>query len=367
MASSPKFTFPYATLTPIDGKPTNTSLQVLQRQLFTNARSVPSVRGGGNHGHLAIVLSAPDYLARVGVPFLVPVHPGAPPEAVGTSAAIAVAIRNYNDALADVTLYNSLSSALTAQILTAVTSSFLSALEDPDFGFGDVTPLAMLTHLRAEYGAMSPEELERNRSALSEPWNFDLPIEDLWAKLANIQRVAVLGNVPIPEITIVTLTLAMIEKTGLLATTTEKFRLRPSADWTITLLKSEFQLGNKERLRRLTAGDAGFHGAHHAAPLASTPPAPAVAAAAVTPSPAAPAASRHVTVEGGKMYYCWTHGLGPNRNHTSLTCLRKADGHKDDATAFKMKGGNNTISSGRPRHLAAAAAPHGVPSPADTA
>ena len=364
MATTPKFTFPYASLTPIDGKPTNTTLQVLQRQLFTNARSVPSLRGGGNHGHLTIVLPAAEYLDRVGVPFIVPVHPGNPPNALGTTNAVAVAIRNYNDTLAAVTLYNSLSAALTSQILSAVNPSFLSVLEDPDFGFGDVTPLTMLTHLRAEYGTMTPEELERNRSALSEPWNFDDPIEDLWAKLANIQGVATLGNVPIPEITIVTLTLAMIEKTGLLVTTTEKFRLRPVDEWTIALFKSEFQLGNKERVRRLTAGSAGFHGAHHA-PTVPTPDAPATtprsasAAAAVTPATAVPvsAASRHVTVEGGKMYYCWTHGLGPFRNHTSATCHRKAEGHKDDATAFKMKGGNNTIQSGRPRQLSASLAP----------
>jgi hypothetical protein len=41
------------------------------------------------------------------------------------------------------------------------------------------------------------------------------------------------------------------------------------------------------------------------------------------------------------MYYCWTHGLGTHRNITSTTCNHKADGHKDDATAFTMKGGNN--------------------------
>ena len=361
MATTPKFTFPYASLTPIEGKPTNTTLQVLQRELFTNARSVPSDRGGGNHGHLAIVLPAADYLVRTGVPFIVPIHPGPPPDAVGTASTIAIAICNYNDALAAVMLYNSLRAALTSQILTAVNPSFLSALEDPDFGFGDVTPLAMLTHLRDKYGTMTPEELERNRSAVSEPWNFDDPIEDLWAKLANIQRVAHLGNVPIPEITIVTLTLAMIEKTGLLATTTEKFRLRPVTEWTIALFKSEFLLGNKERVRRLTAGDAGFHGAHHA-PVVPTPatPAAAIAATAVTPgtaaaTPVVPAAARPVNVEGGKMYYCWTHGLGQHRNHTSLTCHRKAEGHKDDATAFKMKGGNNTIAAGRPRQLPTAA------------
>ena len=355
MASSPKFNFPHETLTPINGKPTNTTLQILQRQLFTNARSVPSTRGGGVHGHLAILLSPADYLLRAGVPFIVPVHPGPPPEPVGTAAVIGVALRNHaEEALADLALYNNLNAALTAQILSAVNASFLSALEDPDFGFGDVSPRTMLEHLRTEYGTLTPEEQEKNRAALSEPWNFDDPIEDLWAKIVNIQRVAAFGAVPIAEvITIITLTLAMIEKTGLLATTTEKFRLRPVTEWTVALFKADFILGNKERIRRLTAGDAGFHGAHNASITATPapPPTTAIAAVAVTPTPAPPAAARHVTVEGGKMFYCWTHGLSPQRNHTSITCLNKAEGHRDDATAFRMRGGNNTISSGRPRQL----------------
>ncbi len=180
---------------------------------------MPSSRGGGVHGHLAVFLTDDVYLARAGVAFDLPVHRGPPPPTVGAAAVIAVAICTYTDAIADVTLYNNLRAALTAQILTAVNLSFLSALEDPDFGFSDITHRAMLDHLRQEYGTLTPEELEKNRAALSECWNL--------AKIANIQRVATFGNVPIADITIITLTLAMIEKTGLLATTTEKFRLRP--------------------------------------------------------------------------------------------------------------------------------------------
>ena len=277
MSSSVSFNFPYATLTPLEGKPTNTTLQILQRQLYTNARAIDSPRGGGTHGHMAMLLSEAEYLARAGVPFIVPRHPGAAPDAAAgaTAAQIAESIRIYNQTLADVTLYNRLSAALTAQIISAVNASFLSALEDPDFGFGDVTPRAMLVHLRTEYGSMTPEELERNRAALSEPWNLDEPIEDLWAKIANIQRVAALGQIPIPNITVITLTLAMLEKTGLLATTTEKFRLRPLDEWTLDLFKAEFKLGNQERVRKLTAGAAGYHGAHNAN-LTTPPPSAAV-------------------------------------------------------------------------------------------
>ena len=48
---------------------------------------------------MAIMLTPADYLARIGVPFIIPVHPGPPPEAEGTAAVIAVAVRNDNDGL----------------------------------------------------------------------------------------------------------------------------------------------------------------------------------------------------------------------------------------------------------------------------
>jgi hypothetical protein len=48
------------------------------------------------------------------------------PEAIGTAGIIAIALSNYNAALADVTLYDSLSAALTAQLLlTAVKNALL--------------------------------------------------------------------------------------------------------------------------------------------------------------------------------------------------------------------------------------------------
>ena len=204
MAPTAKFTFPHEMLTPIPGKPINTTLQLLQHQLFTNTRSVPSTRGGGLHGHLAMVLNDTDYLALVGVHFVIPVHPGPPPPPVGSSAAIAIALRIHTEAIDDATRWNNLSAALTAQIINAVNSIFLSALEDPIFGFSYITPRTMLTRLGNEYGTLTPEELESNRAALSEPWNFDDPIEDLWAKITNIQRVAAFGDVPSADITLIT-------------------------------------------------------------------------------------------------------------------------------------------------------------------
>jgi hypothetical protein len=81
---------------------------------------------------------------------------------------------------------NNLSAALTLQISMVVNGSFLNALKDPFYGFCDISPWSMLDHLRTEYGTLTSEELEANCAAFSKPWNFDLPIKDLWAKISNI-------------------------------------------------------------------------------------------------------------------------------------------------------------------------------------
>jgi hypothetical protein len=338
-------TFPHPELTVIEGKPNNTSLQLLQRQLYTNARSVTSPHGGGNNGHLAILMSNAAYIAHAGIDFTVPIHPGAAPlhTAAATAAQIAENIRLFNQVLADHTLYHRVATELKSQILAVVDNTYLRELEDTDFGFADITPLAMLQHLQNTYGTLTPEALENNRASHSDPWNPDNPIEMLWKKFVKIQCIAAAGGAPITDMAAITLTLAMFEKSGLLSTTTQQWRVKPIAQWTWATFKADFSLANTERVRQITAAGAGYHGANSATLVTPGPATPNAAANAAT-TPSVPT----VIVEGGKLYYCWTHGSSPNANHGSGTCLHKANGHIDTATVFNMQGGSITINMTRP-------------------
>jgi hypothetical protein len=339
--------FPHPELTIIVGKPVNSTIQILQRQLFTNARSVPSPRGGGNNGHLAIVMNNAAYVVRATVPFVVPVHPGpAPVHAVAATAAqIAETIRAYNQQLAEHTLYHRVSTELKSQILTAVEATYLRELENVDFGFADVTPQEMLQHLQTNYAVLTPEALEANRTSLSDPWNPDEPLENLWRKIFEVQRIATAGGAPITDVAAITLTLAMFETSGLLSTTTQQWRVRPVVQWTLPTFQSDFTLANTERIRQTTAAGAGFHGANVAAVVT---PGQRPGAANANDDAAANAANAAnaaplVNVQGGRLYYCWTHGLSPNARHWSGTCTRQGDGHVENATVFNMQGGCTEI------------------------
>jgi hypothetical protein len=137
--------FPHRKVTMILGKPSNTSLQVLKRQLYDSAASIPSRRGGDAHGHLGIVLDANWYLTISGnIAWVTPKHPGDSPNLMLTTTAVQCkqVTRQYDSDLLAFKLYNRTSNALKRQLLPSVNCSFLCALEDPTFGFRTATSLS---------------------------------------------------------------------------------------------------------------------------------------------------------------------------------------------------------------------------------
>jgi hypothetical protein len=109
---------------------------LLQKELYANARAISSTRGGGNIGHLTIIMPPTEFLLRAGVPFAVPVHPGPQPvHAVGaTQFEIAETNRLFNQEIKDQLLYKTVNAQLKQQIITTVNYTYLQLLEDPDGG-----------------------------------------------------------------------------------------------------------------------------------------------------------------------------------------------------------------------------------------
>jgi hypothetical protein len=346
-ATTTTFPFPHATLTPIVGKPTEPTVKLLQRELYTNARSVPSTRGGGANGYLGLLMPALAYAERAGAlsPWRNVIHPGRLPihNLDATSIQITARDRAYDAQLREYAELTKIKIELKQQILAAVPSMYLRILSDQDFGFADVSPAQLLTHLRLTYSAVEPEDLEKNRQVLKEPWNVDEPMELLWERLSDVRQFAARHGDAISEFNAMNLTLTAIEATGVFTDACDKWRDRETFSKNVDTFQLFFNKENKNRLRKLTAKQGGFHGANAAIIPPSGPPSKPPPE---KPPPAKPPPGA-VVVGETKMFYCWSHGLGWNPEHTSAKCSRKTDGHKDTATVNKMQGGCNTIMSMR--------------------
>ena len=344
--------FPHPVLTPLPTgmQPTAASLRVLKQQLYANALSVHSELGGAMHGHLALLLTDPEYLALTNHNFDVPVHPGRFPNipANATNAASSEITRRHVVLTRDFLLYSAVNNALRLCILAAVPAVWLDILADEVFGHANNTPLVLLTHLTATYGRVRPEDLTANWESMLVPWSNDRALEELFTQHRNAQLFA-LPHDAISNPTSIRYLLINLANAGGFDEAIERWdRLLP-ANQTLADLHTHFTDANQARLRAVTVRQAGF--AATAAAAAARAPA-LVAPAIVAPVPLAAAAQPvpDAIVDARAYYYCWTHGLGTNSAHTSASCTNRGEGHRVDATLARRRGGSNSLSGGgRPR------------------
>ena len=336
--------FPHPKLTPIQGKPTNASIKILKKGFCANARAIPSLRGGGKHGHLGLVMENHAYTAVTGKAWDLPEHPGPyPTSPEGASGhMIDEYVRRYKVLIEELALAEQVVNELRQLILAAVPSIYIKVLEDDEWGMGDVTIQDIIQHLEEKYGKIRGKDLIENRDKLKTLWNPDQPMEQLWLDVQEVMRFAAAGNDPISSDSAMTMLLSAFESSSLLDTACDKWNDKPDTAKTMPAFQDHFNEENERRLRRVTAAQAGYHAANLAAtspPPPSVAPPPASALLAVQPPPAPPV----VTNDGISVYYCWSHGLSVNSGHTSATCRRPRVGHQESATYMNMMGGSTKL------------------------
>ncbi len=77
-------------ITKIDGQPTDEDLNLLTKELTNAAGSVASQNGGGEHGHVGMVIEEAEYItfSRALTQFLIPTNPGPYPATIDTDKLI---------------------------------------------------------------------------------------------------------------------------------------------------------------------------------------------------------------------------------------------------------------------------------------
>jgi hypothetical protein len=145
---TPKFTFPIKQLTKLEpGKALDfTWYYKIKQELSHNAASVHSNRGGGNLGHLGMILPVAEYNpmmvvgAAAAIPWIEPAYPGYQPEIpVGATGP---QFKNLTDTwehnMKAFHVAQELDKALEAQLLKAVNAKYLLAIEHHITGLANV-------------------------------------------------------------------------------------------------------------------------------------------------------------------------------------------------------------------------------------
>jgi hypothetical protein len=239
--------------------------------------SIPSARGGGCHGHLAITITPAKYLALTEVVFDPPLNPGATPDhpAAATTAQITEANRHFDAARIEFQTFKIIEGLLKCQVPAAVHSMYIDKLNDETVGFATATCRGLLQHLRLHYGTITtPDQLEANRRQLDRQWQPPAPLEVLFQKIKKCQHFAEAGNDPITNKTAVHSALKNVEATGLFTDACRDWRKKAEAAQTLAAFKLDFSAADTERKRQTTSNTAGYyhHGANAVCAVVTAPP-----------------------------------------------------------------------------------------------
>ena len=126
-------------VTKIKGKPSYGSLSSLRDALKANAASVSSSLGGGEHGHLRLILPTAIYNTIVAPEdptvdsWTDPIYPGSTPIIPGNASAVNAANQraDHADWLRTFRLSKNVNAALRKQLLEAVDKVYIKALRQP--------------------------------------------------------------------------------------------------------------------------------------------------------------------------------------------------------------------------------------------
>ena len=307
----PAVQLPHDPLSPLDStqEPTAEAVRLLRQELYENARALPSELAGGNHGHLGLIMPAADYLALAGHPYHLPVRPDIPDylgaedeaERAEWAALYKVDTRLYNEALG-------LNLQLKNLLLKAVPRTYIAILADVVHGFADVTIQDLLQYLLETYGAIYPEDLEKNMQRLKAPWDPATPLITVFTTGNECRQFAIEGGDPISDPAYIRILLETFTKSGVFTSDIRDWEKRPRTEHTVLNLTLHFNSANRLR-RRSDDSLKGALSANSAITNGATP-------------------------KGWT--YCWSHGLC---THTSATCPDTATNHNKAATLDNLMGG----------------------------
>ena len=321
---------------PPNHRPNRKDVLLLRKEINSRALIIPSELGGGGHGHLALCMTTEEYAATNGTqPWTNPQHPGPEPvylQANPTVKQMTTIDRKYDKDLETFKTFSATKTALVNCLIDAVPKDYLTPLEHDLLGYSKLEPIQIIKHMKDTYSTITNADIEANLAYLNTPFDTSKPIETLWTQLTKAKEFSKHfgNNDEITDAALVRAATKILEASGVFTKTIDAWNILKRTDQTLAKLKLDFNAADQRRSEQVSMKDAGYA---NAAKLKSAY------------LPTKDDTNQYpVTVPS---FYCWSHGLGRNPDHTSPTCSNKIPGHKDDATMGNMMGGCNKIARQR--------------------
>jgi hypothetical protein len=250
-------------ITKIDGQPTDEDLNLLMKELTNAAGSVATLNGGGEHGHVGMVIDEAEYVlfSNGGSKFVVPTNPGPYPANVDTDKVIRERqIAEHKAECNEYETYLGVENFLRRMIIKAIDHEWLAEVESETMGFNHLSPKALLTHLRNVGGTLDHMDVTELFTNIQKPWDgIEAPAAHFARGDKFERQLLKTGQSKNPELRLA-FALATFHASGEYEPALRDWDTKPKADQTFAnfrvFIQKEF--GKLHKQNKTTAKSVGF-------------------------------------------------------------------------------------------------------------
>ena len=209
--------FPHRKLDRVVGAPTTKTLQTVFKQLRRNARSVNTSLGGGQYGHLFLVLTDDEWAELPDtIPVVEPTDPG-PLLIEGVrqnTAALMIRQQQHEDSKKKYERFQALKRTLKNQLVEAFDSVYFDPIRCDQTDMITESIADTMKFLKTTYGEMTVDELEEETANIKQyPFDPTLSIDLLLTKVQTHSEIFNIAGAPMTDRQIVDLAYFIINKT----------------------------------------------------------------------------------------------------------------------------------------------------------
>jgi len=388
--------FPSKTIPTIQGEPDYASISNMVQLMYGNAASLPTTLGGGQHGHVGLIMTPILYATLSQVPYTNPADPGTTPNHPNnpTSALRETQRLHHQEERRIYENHQNMDDALKAQVIDTINDTYLCELRNKYTGYLGISTRDLFDHLLDRYGKITPADIEDCKRRMNDPIDATQPIDVYFQKVDDCVQYAADGQVAFTPDQILQTAYHAVSTSGYYNDACKEWRKKPPIAKTWQAFKRFFaaEYHDLKEQQKVNTSQSNFHGANAAVDittaldnlaLAATQDRDIVQQLTITNQKlvatnqslteqlcqalltndklvsklggTTPVISNTTKTTRGRQPfnqaewelnldpngYCWSHGYRVLMGHNSANCKGKMGGHQAAATRSNTLGGSD--------------------------
>ncbi len=222
-------------------------------ELSEGLASIPTLNGGGRHGHIGLIIPTAEYttFSHNNTPYDILNNPGPYPTTVDPDALVRERqLAEHKGEIREYEMQLGVTSWARKAIVGAVDEEWISEIRNPHVGFNHLMPRDLIAHLEAVGGEIDFMDVTELQAELLKPWDQVEAPTTLFERQDKIERQLAKAGIPAQHELRLATALCWFQQSGEFDSALELWETKPAASKTLSAFRVYIQKEFAKRTKR---------------------------------------------------------------------------------------------------------------------